>query len=49
MMPGRNGVEIYNELGKKSGVIAKKIVFITGDVMGQDTESFLLKIKAPYI
>ncbi|MFC1953282.1 ATP-binding protein, partial [Chloroflexota bacterium] len=48
-MPGRSGIEIYNELRKKSAVIAKKIVFITGDVMGQDTESFLLKVNAPYI
>jgi CheY-like chemotaxis protein len=29
--------------------LAERVIFITGDVMGTDTETFLSKTKAPYI
>jgi len=48
-MPGMSGIELYQHLQKISPLLADKVVFITGDVMGTGTMTFLSKTKAPYV
>lgn len=48
-MPGTSGIDIYKQLQKTSESLIKKIIFITGDVMGKDTRSFFETSDAPYI
>lgn len=48
-MPGMSGIELYQHFQKISPLLADKVVFITGDVMGTGTMTFLSKTKAPYI
>jgi two-component system, cell cycle sensor histidine kinase and response regulator CckA len=40
-MPGINGRELHNYIRKHNPEIAEKIIFITGDVLNKETESFL--------
>lgn len=44
-----SGIEIYKQLQKSSKSLARKVIFITGDVMGKDTASFLSRAKPAYI
>ena len=46
-MPGMSGVELYKKFQKIAPSITKRVVFITGDVMGKRTMAFLDKTKAP--
>jgi PAS domain S-box-containing protein len=48
-MPGTSGIELYGRMQKIALSLAERVIFITGDVIGQDTEAFLSKTKAPYI
>ncbi len=48
-MPGMNGVELYKRIQKIDKSLAQKVVFITGDVMGADTEKFLSETKVAHI
>lgn len=48
-MPGMSGIELYNHLKKTAQSLARRVVFITGDVMGAETTAFLSRIKAPRI
>lgn len=48
-MPGMNGREFYEAAFQKHPAISRKIIFLTGDVVNEDTRSFLDSIKAPYL
>jgi PAS domain S-box-containing protein len=48
-LPGMSGIEIYKHLQRVAKPLARRVVFITGDVMGEDTMAFLSKAKARYI
>jgi len=48
-MPGMSGIELYQHFQKISPALADRVVFITGDIMGTSTMTFLSKTKAPYI
>jgi len=48
-MPGASGIELYGRMQKIAQSFADRVIFITGDIMGTDTEAFLSKTKAPYI
>ena len=48
-MPEMSGIELYQRIRKIARSLAKRVVFITGDVMAADTESFLSRSKALYI
>jgi CheY-like chemotaxis protein len=39
----------YRHLRKRARSLAKRVIFITGDVMGKDTWQFLRRTKAPYL
>ena len=48
-LPGISGMELYKSMQKIAQSLARRVVFITGDVLGADTRDFLSKTKAPYI
>jgi PAS domain S-box-containing protein len=48
-MPGTSGIELYGRMQKIALSLSERVIFITGDVMGTDTESFLSRTKAPFI
>ncbi len=48
-LPGMSGIEIYKHLQKRAKSVARRVIFITGDVMGRDTMVFLSRTRAPYI
>jgi len=48
-MPGIDGVELYKRIKKIAEPLARKVVFITGDIMGADTEKFLSETKVAHI
>jgi len=48
-MPGMSGIELYKRFQKIAPSLARRVVFVTGDVMGTRTTSFLSKAKSPYI
>jgi len=48
-MPGMDGVELYKRIQKIAKSLARRVVFITGDIIGAATEKFLSETKAPHI
>jgi PAS domain S-box-containing protein len=48
-MPGMSGINLYEQLKEIAPSLKKRVVFVTGDVMGKRTTDFLSKTKAPYI
>ena len=48
-MPGMSGTELYKRIHKIAPSLARRIVFITGDVIGARTTAFLSRTKAHYI
>jgi PAS domain S-box-containing protein len=48
-MPGMSGIELYKRFQKMDPILARRVVFVTGDVMGSHTLDFLAKTKSPYI
>jgi CheY-like chemotaxis protein len=48
-IPGTSGIELYGRMQKIALSLSERVIFITGDVMGTDTESFLSRTKAPFI
>jgi CheY-like chemotaxis protein len=42
-MPGISGVELYGSIQKIARSLARRVVFIAGDVMAADTEKFLIR------
>jgi PAS domain S-box-containing protein len=48
-MPGMSGLELYKQFQKIAPSLTKRVVFITGDVMGKRTLAFLDKTKTPYM
>ncbi len=48
-MPGIGGVELCKHIQKIDKSLAKRVVFITGDIMGADTEKFLSETKSAHI
>lgn len=48
-MPGMSGIELYKRFQKIASSLARRVVFVTGDIMGARTTAFLSKAKSPYI
>ncbi len=48
-LPGVSGIELYKTLKEKGRSLTRKVIFITGDIMGVDTRDFFSKTKARYI
>lgn len=45
--PGMNGQELYQWLREKRPNIVQKVIFTTGDTMGEDTQCFLEQSGRP--
>jgi len=48
-MPGMDGAALYRRIQKIAKSLARRVVFITGDIMGADTEKFLSETKVAHI
>jgi CheY-like chemotaxis protein len=48
-MPDMSGIDLYRHLDKTFGSLTKRIIFITGDVLGTDTMDFFSRTRASYI
>jgi PAS domain S-box-containing protein len=48
-LPGMSGEELYNRIKTIEEALTKRLVLITGDVMGSDTEAFIARTKMPCI
>jgi PAS domain S-box-containing protein len=48
-MPGMDGINLYEQFQEIAPSLKKRVIFVTGDVMGESTSDFLAKTKAPYI
>jgi len=48
-MPGMDGIELYNRVKRLGRSLARRVVFITGDVISHGTERFLTENKLPHI
>ncbi|MBM3173341.1 MAG: PAS domain S-box protein, partial [Chloroflexi bacterium] len=48
-MPGMSGPELYRRIQKIAKSLAKRVVFVTGDVMSADTDRFLAETKVAHV
>jgi signal transduction histidine kinase/CheY-like chemotaxis protein len=48
-MPGMSGMELYGRIQSIAESLARRVVFITGDVMGEDTKQFFEGHQVRYI
>jgi CheY-like chemotaxis protein len=48
-MPGISGMELYAQILDKNPLMEKRIIIITGDVMGADVKEFLVKENLPFL
>jgi CheY-like chemotaxis protein len=48
-MPGMDGKEFYRKIEEIAPSLTGRLVFITGDVMGEDTRDFIRKTGVRYI
>ncbi len=48
-LPGTSGIEVYRHIQRRTPAVARRIVFITGDIIEADTRKFLARTKARYI
>jgi PAS domain S-box-containing protein len=48
MMPGMSGIKLYENIKNIAMSLAQRVIFITGDVMGNETQKFLSKTRAKY-
>jgi two-component system NtrC family sensor kinase len=48
-MPGMNGQEFYRLAIEKKSELAKRVIFLTGDVVNEDTQSFLRSMTNPHL
>jgi signal transduction histidine kinase/CheY-like chemotaxis protein len=47
-MSGMSGIEFYKHAQKIALSLARRIIFISGDILSADTEAFLSSSRAPY-
>ncbi len=48
-MPGLSGIEVYRRIRDIAGSLARRVIFLTGDVMAQETTEFLQQAGAPMV
>ena len=49
MLPGTNGIELYERLGRERPEMASRVVFVTGGSARPSVERFLAKVKQPVL
>lgn len=48
-MPGMDGIDMYKRIKNIARSLTRRIVFMTGDIMGENTEKFLKQSEITYI
>jgi CheY-like chemotaxis protein len=48
-MPGLNGQQFYEMVAKKKPEMARRIVFLTGDMVNEETQDFLKASGSPHL
>ena len=48
-MPNLDGQSLYDSLGPERELLRQKFLFVTGDVLGAKTQSFLARNKIPHV
>lgn len=48
-LPGMSGIQLFDKVKESKKALIDKIVFITGDVIGEETMNFLSRCKVPYL
>jgi PAS domain S-box-containing protein len=48
-LPGMSGIELYEHIKRIHPALSERVIFITGDIAGEDTKQFLSKTSAPSI
>jgi two-component system NtrC family sensor kinase len=48
-MPGLNGREFYNFLVRQQGTLADRVIFMTGDVLNEETREFFETFELPHL
>lgn len=48
-MPGISGIDFYHELEEENPEILKNIIFITGDALDRETNTFFQEKQVPYL
>lgn len=48
-LPGTSGIDIYRHIQRRLPAVARRIIFITGDIIAADTRNFLARTKARHI
>ena len=48
-MPKMNGQEFYQQAIRKKPALARRIVFLTGDVVNEETQAFLQSTGNPHL
>ena len=48
-MPGMSGIELYEHMRSIARSLARRVIFITGDILDEDTKKFLARTKNLYI
>jgi len=48
-MPVMNGIELYKYISEQNPKLANRVIFISGDILGRDTELFLEETRRPFL
>lgn len=48
-MPAMNGKELYHWLEKTRSRLARRVIFTSGSVVGEDTRTFMEQISRPFL
>ena len=48
-LPGMSGIDLYKHMQRSIKPLARRVIFITGDVMNRDTAAFLAENRALYV
>lgn len=47
--PGMNGIQLYNYLEQEHPKLAERVIFVTGDSLGDTTKTFLETVRRPFL
>jgi CheY-like chemotaxis protein len=48
-MPGMSGTTLYKHIKKIDESFIRRVIFITGDIIGEDTKKFLARTKVAHL
>jgi CheY-like chemotaxis protein len=48
-MPGMNGAEFHQTLANMNPALARRVIFLTGDVVNEETQRYLASTGNPHL